>query len=66
MLAFLTNDDRAGYKKFYHEKFYEYFLGRALIISVVRGEVEDVRRFFEDLTRRIRSEEGGLVLAEQS
>ncbi|MBB2203395.1 NACHT domain-containing protein [Gluconacetobacter tumulisoli] len=25
-LAFFTNDDRRGYRRFYHDKFYEYFL----------------------------------------
>lgn len=30
-IAFLTNDERRGYRKFYHEKFYEYFLSIATI-----------------------------------
>lgn len=33
-IAFLTNDDRPGYKGFQHEKFYEYFLSKVIIDSV--------------------------------
>lgn len=31
VVAFLTNDDRSGYRRFFHEKFYEYFLSLCLI-----------------------------------
>lgn len=31
VVAFLTNDDRNGYRRFFHEKFYEYFLSTSLI-----------------------------------
>ena len=34
VLAFLTNDDRAGYRRFYHDKFFEYFLSIALIDTI--------------------------------
>lgn len=31
VVAFLTNDDRSGYRRFFHEKFYEYFLSISII-----------------------------------
>lgn len=34
VVAFLTNDERAGYRRFYHEKFFEYFLSRVIIAAV--------------------------------
>jgi hypothetical protein len=33
-VAFLTNDDRPGYRRFQHEKFYEYFLSVVIIDSI--------------------------------
>jgi hypothetical protein len=39
VLAFLTNDDRSGYRRFYHEKFFEYFLSIVLIDTVANGEI---------------------------
>lgn len=38
-IAFLTNDERSGYKRFYHEKFYEYFLSKSLISTISKGEI---------------------------
>lgn len=38
-IGFLTNDDRSGYRRFFHEKFYEYFLSVVLIDTVSRAEV---------------------------
>jgi hypothetical protein len=38
VIAFLTNDDRAGFRRFYHEKFYEYFLAVEIVESVSRGQ----------------------------
>jgi hypothetical protein len=40
--AFFTNDDRKGYRRFFHEKFYEYFLAITLIEIVARGETGKV------------------------
>lgn len=37
-LAFLANDERPGYKRFYHEKFFEFFLSISLIETVSRVE----------------------------
>lgn len=33
-IAFLTNDDRPGYRRFQHEKFYEYFLSNVIIDNI--------------------------------
>lgn len=33
-IAFLTNDDRPGYRRFQHEKFYEYFLSKVIVDSI--------------------------------
>jgi hypothetical protein len=38
-LGFLTNDDRPGYRRFFHDKFYEYFLSTELISTVARSEI---------------------------
>ncbi|MER9047493.1 hypothetical protein NKH89_09475 [Mesorhizobium sp. M0923] len=37
-IAFFTNDDRTGYRRFFHEKFYEYFLAEVLVDTVGRAE----------------------------
>ncbi|MBB2169767.1 hypothetical protein HLH36_15675 [Gluconacetobacter aggeris] len=37
-LAFFTNDDRRGYRKFYHDKFYEYFLSISAIDMITSGQ----------------------------
>jgi hypothetical protein len=37
VIAFLTNDDRPGYRRFHHEKFYEYFLSKVIIENVRTG-----------------------------
>lgn len=42
VVAFFTNDDRKGYRRFFHDKFYEYFLARTLIDMVGRGETGKV------------------------
>ena len=42
VVAFFTNDDRKGYRRFFHDKFYEYFLARTLIEMVSRGETGKV------------------------
>lgn len=39
VLAFLTNDDRPGYRRFYHDKFYEYFLSIGLIETISKAEL---------------------------
>ena len=33
-IAFLTNDDRSGYRRFQHEKFYEYFLSKVIVDNI--------------------------------
>lgn len=41
-MPFFTNDDRRGYRRFFHDKFYEYFLSLAtidLIISNQNGRI---------------------------
>ncbi|MGO8500980.1 hypothetical protein AB9F35_05735 [Rhizobium leguminosarum] len=42
VLAFFTNDDRKGYRRFFHEKFYEYFLSAAIIDLVKGGDTGKV------------------------
>lgn len=42
VIAFLTNDDRVGYRRFFHEKFYEYFLSMSLIDMVCAGQTGKV------------------------
>lgn len=42
VVAFFTNDDRKGYRRFFHEKFYEYFLAATLLEIVARGETGKV------------------------
>jgi hypothetical protein len=42
VVAFFTNDDRKGYRRFFHDKFYEYFLAITLIEIVGRGETGKV------------------------
>lgn len=37
-VAFFTNDDRRGYRRFFHDKFYEYFLSLATIELIVKGQ----------------------------
>jgi len=37
-LAFFANDDRRGYRKFYHDKFFEYFLSLATIDLIKSGQ----------------------------
>ncbi|MBR1124767.1 hypothetical protein JQ628_24805 [Bradyrhizobium lablabi] len=37
-IAFFTNDDRKGHRRFFHDKFYEYFLSVTLIDIVGRRE----------------------------
>lgn len=39
VIAFLTDDDRRGYKKFSHEYVYNYFLSKSLISNVINGEL---------------------------
>jgi hypothetical protein len=39
VLAFLTNDDRPGYRRFFHDKFFEYFLSSVIIDTIGRAEV---------------------------
>ena len=39
VIAFLTNDDRPGYRRFYHEKFSEYFLSLVLVDTITRAEL---------------------------
>jgi hypothetical protein len=38
VIAFLTNDDRPGYRRFFHDKFYEYFLSEVLIDTISKGQ----------------------------
>lgn len=38
VLAFLTNDDRPGYRRFYHDKFYEYFVSEVLVQTISNQE----------------------------
>ena len=42
VVAFFTNDDRKGHRRFFHEKFYEYFLAATLLEIVARGETGKV------------------------
>jgi hypothetical protein len=42
VVAFFTNDDRKGYRRFFHDKFYEYFLAATLIEIIGRGETGKV------------------------
>ncbi len=37
-IAFFTNDERSGYKRFFHDKFYEYFLSLAAIEMIMSKE----------------------------
>jgi hypothetical protein len=37
-VAFFANDDRPGYRKFFHEKFYEYFLAATIVDMVIKRE----------------------------
>ncbi|MBW8299253.1 MAG: hypothetical protein K0M60_06605 [Hydrogenophaga sp.] len=37
-LAFFANDDRKGYRRFFHEKFFEYFLANSIIELISNGE----------------------------
>lgn len=39
VLAFLTNDDRPGYRRFFHDKFYEYFLTYVVVDTLSRLEI---------------------------
>jgi hypothetical protein len=39
VIAFLTDDERRGYKKFVHEYLYNFFLARVVISSVSGGEL---------------------------
>lgn len=39
VVAFLTNDDKPGYRRFFHDKFFEYFLSSVIIEIVPRGEI---------------------------
>lgn len=42
VLAFFTNDDRKNYRRFFHEKFYEYFLATTIIELVKNGDTGKV------------------------
>lgn len=42
VVAFFTNDDRKNYRRFFHEKFYEYFLAVTLLEIVAREETGKV------------------------
>lgn len=45
VIAFLTNDERSGYRRFYHDKFYEYFLSGVIIEAVVdRSAIKPIAR----------------------
>lgn len=45
VIAFLTNDERAGYRRFYHEKFYEYFLSGVIVEAVIdRSAIKPISR----------------------
>lgn len=39
VIGFLTVDDRPRHLKFFHDKFYEYFLARVIIDTIGKGEV---------------------------
>ncbi|WJS99029.1 hypothetical protein [Novosphingobium humi] len=39
VIAFLTDDDRRGYRKFIHEYVYNYYLSKSFISSVIDGEL---------------------------
>ena len=42
VIAFLTNDDRRSYRRFYHEKFYEYFLSTSIIDIISKKQAGKV------------------------
>lgn len=42
VVAFLTNDDRNNYRRFFHDKFYEYFLSTSLIEMIAAQQTGKV------------------------
>ncbi|WP_257544982.1 hypothetical protein [Sphingopyxis sp. DBS4] len=42
-IAFFTNDDRPGYRRFFHDKFYEYFLSLATVQMISSEECAELR-----------------------
>lgn len=72
VIAFLTEDERRGYKRFIHEYVYYYFLSRASIYSVSRGELpkfirrnilgSDFLEVFIDVCRKINQEQSDLFM----
>jgi len=67
VIAFLTDDERRGYKKFSHEYVYNHFLSRVAISSISSGEVAkfvrrnifgaDYLEAFSDVCRSLPQEE---------
>ncbi len=70
VIAFLTNDERRGYRRFVHEEVESYFLASTLMKSVISGEVPKyIRRnifgsdFLENFAETIRYRSDEIIQA---